>query len=291
VQVYLLPQHFPPLSRKPSIRVFRAVTERVAVRSDAARQFFVTRDMIDKVIEKCPDAEWRLIVSLSRFGGLRCPSEHLALKWADVNWDGRILVRSPKTEHHEGKGTRIIPLFPELRPYLSKVFEDAEPGTEFVINRYRDSNANLRTQFERIIHRAGLEPWEKLFQNLRATRQTELAETWPIHVVCRWLGNSRAVAQEHYLQVTDDHFARALQEPAAPPVNAANAAPGSAAQNQAQCPPVSSQSEPQTPKTAESQAKALSGVADSERPTAVASVTPAGLEPATCGLEGRCSSN
>ena len=46
----------------------------------------------------------------------------------------------------------------------------------------------------------------KLWQNLRATRQTELAETFPIHVVCDWIGNSRAVAQEHYLQVTDEHF-------------------------------------------------------------------------------------
>ena len=39
--------------------------------------------------------------ALSRYGGLRCPSEHLALKWSDVDWDkSRIRVPSPKTEHH-----------------------------------------------------------------------------------------------------------------------------------------------------------------------------------------------
>jgi hypothetical protein len=31
-------------------------------------------------------------------------------------------------------------------------------------------------------------------------------------VVCAWIGNSRVVAEKHYLQVTDDHYARALQK-------------------------------------------------------------------------------
>ncbi len=79
-----------------------------------------------------------------------------------------------------------------------------------MITRYRDPNANLRTQFVRIINRAGLKPWPKLFQNLRATRETELAGEHPLHVVCDWIGNSRAVAMEHYLQTTDEDFKRAL---------------------------------------------------------------------------------
>ena len=107
--------------------------------------------------------------------------------------------------------TRQIPLFPELRTYLEKVLDQAEPGTEYVITRYRDCNANLRTRLCRIIARAGLEPWPKLFQNLRATRETEFAETFPLHVVCAWIGNTRTVAAKHYyLQVTDEHFAKAV---------------------------------------------------------------------------------
>jgi hypothetical protein len=35
------------------------------------------------------------------------------------------------------------------------------------------------------------------FQNLRSTRETELAEAYPIHVVIAWLGNSDNVAREH----------------------------------------------------------------------------------------------
>jgi hypothetical protein len=78
---------------------------------------------------------------------------------------------------------------------------------------YRDTNTNLRTQLLRIIKRAGLKVWPKLFQNLRSTRQTELEELFPSHVVCAWIGNSEKVARKHYLQVTDEHFAKAVQNP------------------------------------------------------------------------------
>jgi integrase len=133
------------------------------------------------------------------------------LKWTDVDWDReRIQVWSCKTEHIEGHESRIIPLFSEIRTYLLEVFEAAEPGAEYVITRYRTHNKNLRTQFRRIVSRAGLRIWPKPFHNMRSTRQTELAEDFPLHVVCYWLGNSRSVAQDHYLQVTDGHYTRAL---------------------------------------------------------------------------------
>ena len=154
---------------------------------------------------------------MGRYGGLRCPSEVLSLRWADVDWGrSRMLIRSPKTEHHEGGESRMVPLFPELLPYLREVFEDAEPGSEYVITRYRSPNCNLRTQLQRIIAKAGLKSWPKLFQNLRSTRETELAETWPEHVVCAWIGNSRIVARKHYLQITEEHFERATRLPDGP---------------------------------------------------------------------------
>lgn len=178
-----------------------------AVQANTSRYHFLSREDAQKIIDACPDAQWRLIFALSRYGGLRCPSEHLALRWGHIDWErGRIEVPSSKTEHHPGRESRCAPLFPELRPYLEEVFELAEPGTEYVITRYRDSKSNLRTQFERIIRNAGLKPWPKRFQNLRSTRETELAEIYPLHVVCAWMGNSQPVAAKHYLQVTDEHF-------------------------------------------------------------------------------------
>jgi len=183
--------------------------------TNKSRMYFIPRKDADRVLGACPDAQWRLIFVLSRFGGVRCPSETLAIKWSDVDWErSRLRIPSEKTEHLEGHDCRWIPMFPELRPHLMEVFDKAEEGTEYVITRYRVQNKNLRTQFRRIVRKAGLTPWAKPFHNLRSTRETELAEIFPIHVVCAWLGNSRAVAQDHYLQVTESHFARAVREAA-----------------------------------------------------------------------------
>ncbi len=189
-----------------------------AVQGNPQKFHFITREDAEKILAACPDAQWRLVFALSRFGGLRCPSEHYGLTWEDINWDqGRMLVRSPKTAHHSGHESRIVPLFPELLPYLREAFDKAEPGIPYVVTVYRELGnvkaCNLRAQFRRIVARAGLKPWPKLFQNLRSTRETELAEQWPEHVVCAWIGNSSAVARKHYLQVTEEHFQRAAGMP------------------------------------------------------------------------------
>jgi hypothetical protein len=61
----------------------------------------------------------------------------------------------------------------------------------------------------RLMRRAGVSPWSRLFHSMRASRQTELQREFPIHVVCSWLGNSPRIAQQSYLLVTEDDFARA----------------------------------------------------------------------------------
>lgn len=178
------------------------------------RQRFIDASTIERVIEAAPDVEWKLLIALSRYGGLRVPSEPLALTWQDVDWERkRIVIHSVKTEHHVGKATRIIPMFPEIESRLRDVFDAAPDGSTHVITRYRSTTQNLRTQFERIITRAGVTPWPKLWHNLRASRQTELARDYPIHVVCQWIGNSKDVAMDHYLQTTDADYERATAKP------------------------------------------------------------------------------
>lgn len=170
--------------------------------------------------------EKRCLIALSRFGGLRVPSKALSLRWTDTDWhQGTIRVPCPKLEHLKGHEDREIPIFSELRPYLQECFDTAEPGSVFVITRNRPpvlksgagwANANLRTRFEKIIKRAGLKPWPRQWHNLRASRQTELSDQFPSHVVCRWIGNSEDVAGEHYLSVTPEHIERAISGSALP---------------------------------------------------------------------------
>jgi integrase len=182
---------------------------------------FITHDDTLKLLDACSNHVWRVIVALSRFGGLRCPSEVLSLRIQDIDWDaGKMEVQSPKTEHHDGKATRTVPIFPELRPYLEEAFEMAPEGAVHLVSdemRARANgpdgwvNVNLRTTMEKIVKRAGLKPWKRLFHNLRASRQTELEDQFPTHVVCKWLGNSPKIARKNYLKVTQEHYQRALQ--------------------------------------------------------------------------------
>ena len=57
----------------------------------------------------------------------------------------RMTVHSCKTEHHESGEFRLVPIFPELMPYLFDAYERAEPGTEYAVTRYRKPGLNLRS--------------------------------------------------------------------------------------------------------------------------------------------------
>ena len=209
------------------VNPFRDIS--AGTKTNPSRQRFISRETIERIMDIAPDAEYRLLIALARFGGLRMPSEALSLRWSDIDWDKqRIRVVAPKTEHHIGKDQREIPIFHELSGPLKEAFEQRDKGAEFVISRHRPAavrsgtgdwqGANLRTQFERLINKAGEKPWPRLWQNLRSTRQTELTQQGhPLHVVTHWLGNSAIVAAKHYLQVTDADFDRAASEKALKP--------------------------------------------------------------------------
>ena len=176
------------------------------------RQQFVSREETERLIEVCPNAEFRLIVALSRYGGLRCPSEHLNLKWTDIDWQGGLMtVTSPKTKK-QGKPKRLVPIFDELKPFLDDCWDQADPG-EFVLAKYRSgSGAYIRKRLDKLIERAGLVRWPRITHNLRSSRQTELERENPTHVVCAIMGNTPQVANRHYLQVTESDLKKAARK-------------------------------------------------------------------------------
>jgi len=168
---------------------------------------------------------WRTVIALARYGGLRCPSEVLSLRWENVDWaSGRMTVASPKTEHIEGKEYRVCPIFGRLRPFLEEARRLAPQGEVYVVggkqgDAYRATaqkpggwvNTNLRTTFEKIVRRAGLKKWPRLFQALRASCETDLMQDHPIHVVTAWIGNTPKIALGHYLQTLEADFAKAVR--------------------------------------------------------------------------------
>ncbi len=119
-------------------------------------------------------------------------------------------IKSPKTEHHAGHESRVVPLFPDVERELLSLHLEAAEGEDRVFPTI-DPSTNLRTTFEKIIRRAGVQQWPKLWQNLRASAATDLARAFPSHIATAICGHSEEVAMEHYWTVTDSDFSEAIK--------------------------------------------------------------------------------
>ena len=181
---------------------------RIGAQTNPSRAFYVDLSTTAAVLAACPSVEWQLVVALSRYAGLRCPSEVGTVTWSDVNWEkGRLTVRSKKTEHHGGDhAVRVVPISPALREILAEAFGTGAPGDSPIAPLAGRCSVNLRTTLEKIVVRAGQKPWPRLLQNLRASCATDWVEKYPAHVVAKWLGHSPNVAAAHYLQAREHHF-------------------------------------------------------------------------------------
>ena len=259
-------QIFKSAVRKQVVRSNPFADVKAGKQTNTSRIHFIDRETIQAVLEACPNTHWQLVFGFARYGGVRIPSEIKFLKWTDVNWErNRITITVPKKAHIDGHQTRVIPIFPELRPLLDRAFEEAAVGEEYVVPLAQQTG-NLRTHALRIMRKAGVTIWPKPFQNLRASRENELMQEYPAHLVLAWIGHTAAVAQDHYLKVTDADF---------------DIASGKAAQNPAHSASVRSHQGPsQETESKENPIKA----SDRKNP-----IPPAGFEPATPALGKRCS--
>ncbi len=106
---------------------------KASVKANETRKHHIEMDVFEKVLAAAPNARWRALLVLARVGAVRVPSEVKGLKWEHIAWDSkRITIHSPKTEHHEGMASRVIPLYPQIEAELLKLFAEAEDGGEYV---------------------------------------------------------------------------------------------------------------------------------------------------------------
>ena len=194
--------------------------------TNRSRMQFIDRTTIQKVLDYCPNTQWKLILCLARVGGLRIPSELVGLTWDCIHWDKNLMtVHSPKTEHNDGGEFRVIPLFPEIKSLLQDALMNATDGEKMIFPTVLTST-NLRRGLTTIIKRSGVPVWKKLFQNLRASRSTELANAYPAAQIKSWLGNlpdnietepHKALVDSarilgHSPKVSNEHYQLNLQE-------------------------------------------------------------------------------
>lgn len=167
---------------------------------------YVDAENVRMVMEHA-DPELRAVIALSRFAGLRVPSELPGLRWSMIDESkNRMKVLSPKTER-QGKPFRYIPLWPEFYEHLKAL---PRSGEDRIFTRSWSGQTNLRTALSKAIARSDAQPWKRLWHNMRASWETDLVNRGELeHKVFYWLGNSKRIAQSHYLRVTDEDFARA----------------------------------------------------------------------------------
>lgn len=195
------------------------------------REFWVSAELTYKLLDACHDHEFRLLVAMVRFAALRCPSEVLPFQWSQVDWESdRMKVLSPKTEHLPGGASRMVPIFAELRPYLEDAWDAVPEGApDAMFPKLGSSTGQAMTnRLRRVCRSIGVELWPKPWVNMRSTRETELADHFPIKSACKWTGNTEIVARKHYLQVTKEHHTRAVSSGAGavrPPANKGEAKP------------------------------------------------------------------
>lgn len=150
----------------------------------------VARETYFKLLEYCPSQEWRVLMALARYGGLRCPSEAMRLRWSDIDWKNKSL-RVGKYADTKFGCYRLVPLFPKIRTELKSLLKVEKKKSKFIINQFPDrKKVNLCTSFEKIVRTAGMDPIRQPFRSMRYSRASELMEKFDLFLVYYWLGVS-----------------------------------------------------------------------------------------------------
>ncbi len=152
---------------------------------------FHTNEKIDKILNACPNSQWRALVLLGANAGLR--REEIAnLRWNEVDLPRCMLY----VDMPQKKQIRTIPLTNALRRELMDVKERSTG--KFVISEGRDTADNenyLTSQYQKISKKAGLR------SNIRTLRNTFahdlLQKGLQLNVLAKLMGNSIEMARKY----------------------------------------------------------------------------------------------
>jgi len=175
----------------------------------------VTLAELDALLLYAPSDGWSCMFALCRLAGLR-RDEARTLPWSGkvrdhlgeyrqvgVDWETkRLHIVSTKNQRY-----RVVPMVGALEALLLEAHSKAGDGTGTITGL---SPNNLTRMGQRVVKAAGLEPWPKLYQSMRVSREND----WKLDgfaeaTYAKWLGHSAAVSRQHYVSPTAEEFAAA----------------------------------------------------------------------------------
>lgn len=160
---------------------------------------YVNRELFVTILAGCRNDGWRCFLSLQRLGALR-KGEALAVRWHMIDWQRRTLTL-PESITKTGQ-ERIVPLDPSLHDLL-RASRGGRGEADFIVPEAevdRRSDSNQHSRFRTVLKKAGVRPWEDLFQTLRRNAVQDLRELlkdpWAVTAIA---GHSEEVERKYYL--------------------------------------------------------------------------------------------
>ena len=116
-----------------------------------------------KILDECPTLQWKLIFALARWQALRTPSEHLRLRWCDLDLESRAMVIHQPKMKTRGRPTRKMRFFEPVFSLFIERQDIVQPGFDCplsapISHTDKGNAVNWQQTFTQIVKRADVEP-------------------------------------------------------------------------------------------------------------------------------------
>jgi len=168
---------------------------------------YVDLPTLQRLLDACPNQDWKNLLALCRFAGLR-RGEAMRLRWSAVDMDRRRIAVNDDISHQDSKHRRReCPIVPELYDILFDAFMDGKGG-ELVVDA-ANIGGSFHRGFEVLAKRAKVATYARPFHTLRKNCETDWLSEYDVFTVCEWLGHGPAIAKRHYHRAKDETFEQA----------------------------------------------------------------------------------
>ena len=181
-----------------------------------------TPEEIQRMYAVAPAHLQRVLIIGSAFGVRIGPCELFRLTWADVDLTRRIL-RVHGSKKNADAEYREVPIREALLPVFAQwQEEDAQAGTDYLINFKGKPVASIKTAWVTTLKKAGITRYFRPYDLRHAFGSEMVAAGVDIATVASLMGHSSPqMLYKHYLYIMDKQKIRAVEQLPEPPICAA----------------------------------------------------------------------